>query len=361
MLLKELFERYGYQLEQKYGHRLLPAQRRAIDDIINCRTPVLGEILSTCLHCGVDHTRPHSCGNRNCPVCQNHLATAWLDKQRAKLLPVRYYLLTFTLPAQLRATAYNHQRIVYNALLDAAKDTVNDVARNPKHLGAQQIGLTAVLHTNSRKLDFHPHVHIVLPAGGIDVSGKQWLSNSRKYLFPHQVLKTLFREKFLAALRDAKIAYAPELHKTEWVVNIRAAGTGEPAFMYLSRYLYRGVIQERNILNDENGLVTFNYLEAKTDTWQKRTLPAVEFLYLLLTHVLPKRFRRTRSYGFLHGNAADNLRKIQIILKAAPSLVKRTAKPLQLKCPDCGAMESILSYNYRRSFEQLSNIRGSPT
>jgi hypothetical protein len=203
-------------------------------------------------------------------------------------------------------------------------------------------------------------VHIVLPAGGIDTSGKQWLSNSRKYLFPYLVLKTLFRENFLAALRDAKIPYPPELHKTEWVVNIRAAGTGEPAFMYLSRYLYRGVIQERNILSDMNGRVTFKYLEAKTDTWQNRTLPAVDFLYLLLTHVLPKRFRRTRSYGFLHGNAANNLRKIQIILKAAPSVAKRAAKPLQFKCPDCGALESIVAYNYRRPFDQLSQIRGSP-
>lgn len=361
MLLKELFERYRNQLEQSYGHRLLPAQRRAIDDIINCRTPVLGEILSNCPHCGAEHTRPHSCGNRNCPVCQNHLATAWLDKQRAKLLPARYYLLTFTLPSQLRTTAYNHQRTVYNALLDAAKDTVNDVARNPKYLGAEQVGLTAVLHTNSRKLDFHPHVHIVLPAGGIATSGKKWISNSRKYLFPHQILKTLFREKFLAALRDAKIAYRPVLHKTEWVVNIRAAGTGEPSLMYLSRYLYRGVIQERNILNHENGLVTFKYLEAKTDTWQSRALPAVDFLYLLLTHVLPKRFRRTRTYGFLHGNAADNLRKIQIILKAAPSVAKRAAITLQFKCPDCGALESIVSYNYRRPLDQLSRIRGSPT
>jgi uncharacterized C2H2 Zn-finger protein len=360
MLLKELFERYRDQLEQKYGHRLLPAQRRAIDDIITCRTPVLGEILSTCPHCGVNHTRPHSCGNRNCPVCQNHLATVWLDKQRANLLPVRYYLLTFTLPAQLRTTAYNHQKIVYNALLNAAKETISDVARNPRHLGAM-VGLMAVLHTNSRMLDFHPHVHIVLPAGGVDSSGKLWISKSRKHLFPHQILKTLFREKFLAALRREEIPYNHELHKKEWVVNIRAAGKGEPALKYLSRYLYRGVIQERNILNDANGRITFKYLEAKTDTWKNRTLPAVDFLHLLLTHVLPKRFRRVRSYGFLHGNAATTLHKIQLILKATPKIPVATSRPRLLKCPDCGAAEIVINYDFRRHLNANHHIRGSPT
>lgn len=360
MLLKELYQRYRGQLVQKYGHRLLTSQRRAIDDIVNCRTPVLGEILSTCPHCGGDHTRPHSCGNRNCPVCQNNLATAWLDKQRAKLLPVRYYLLTFTLPAQLRTTAYNHQKTVYDALLNAAKNTVNDVASNPRHLGAQ-VGLTAVLHTNSRKLDFHPHVHIVLPAGGIDNTRKLWISNSRKYLFPYQVLKTLFREKFLAAMRKAQLGYEPTLHKTNWVVNIRAAGKGEPALKYLSKYLYRGVIQEKNILNDTNGLIAFKYLEAKTDTWKTRELPAVDFLHLLLTHVLPKRFRRVRSYGFLHGNAATTLHKIQLLLKATPTISAGNSRPRLLKCPDCGATEIVINYYFRRHLNITNHIRGAPT
>jgi len=360
MLLKELFERYRHRLEQEYGGALLPSQRRAIDDIIQCRTPVLGEILATCLHCGIQHTHPHSCSNRNCPVCQNHLATKWLDNQRTKLLPVRYYLLTFTLPAQLRTTAYKNQRTVYNALLDAAKETIDDVARNPRHLGAQ-MGMMAVLHTNSRRLDHHPHVHIVLPAGGIDAAKNLWITNSRKHLFPHQVLKTLFREKFLSRMRKAQIAYSHRLHKIEWVVNIRAAGTGEPALKYLSRYLYRGVIQEKNILRDDQGLITFRYRDAKTDTWMTRTLPAVDFLCLLLIHVLPKRFRRVRNYGFLHGNAAGTLHKLQIILKTAPSIGKRAPQPIVFKCPDCGAPEIIISYNYHRSLEQMKPIRGSPS
>ncbi len=360
MLLKELFERYREPLERKYGHRLLPQQRRAIDDIISCRTPLLGEVLSTCRHCGVDHSHPHSCGNRNCPVCQNHLATEWLDRQRVRLLPVRYYLITFTLPAQLRTTVYNNQRTIYNAMLDAAKDTINDVAINPRHLGAN-VGMMAVLHTNSRRLDFHPHVHIVLPAGGIDTARKLWITKSRKFLFPHNVLKTLFREKFLAHMREATIPYRRELHNIVWVVNIRAAGTGEPALKYLSRYLYRGIIQERNILHDKQGHITFQYRDAKTDTLNTRTLPALDFLHLLLIHVLPKRFRRVRNYGFLHGNAASTLHKIQLILKATPSISKRNSHPLQFKCPDCGAAEIIISYNYRQPIVNFNHIRGSPT
>ncbi len=360
MKLKEIFVFYGDELEKKHGHRLLPGHRRAISDIIHCRTPAVGETLSKCQECGVYHAHPHSCGNRNCPTCQNHLTTTWLDRQRAKLLPVRYYLLTFTLPAGLRKSTYFNQRKMFNALLKAAKDTVKEVARNPRHLGAE-VGMIAVLHTNSRRLDFHPHVHIILPGGGIGSDHSFWIAKSRKYLLPCEVLKRRFRNNFLAQMRDLKIPYSKSLHRIDWVVNIRAAGSGEPALMYLSKYLYKGVIQEKNILNHDAGIVTFQYKESDTDMLRTRSLPAADFLFLLLSHTLPKRFRRVRDYGFLHGNARKTLQKIQIILRSTPTPTpSRKSNPYKFRCPDCGAVEIVITYNFRRLFESTPQIRGSP-
>ena len=334
MELADIIRRYRGQLESKYGSQLLPEQRRALDAIVVCRTPQAGQSLAGCPACGTTHYHNHSCGHRSCPQCQNHLTTGWLERQRKKLLPVPYYLVTFTLPRELRSTAYCRQRIVYEAMLKAAVSTIQDVAASPKHLGAEP-GITAVLHTHARNLDYHPHIHLVVPAGGISTKEKLWKAGKRKYLFPVNILRILFREKFLTALRDAKLYYQRELHKRHWVVHIRAAGQGEHALEYLSKYLYRGVVSERNIISDNAGQITFAYRESKTNRRRTRTLPAADFLFLLLKHVLPKRFRRSRDYGFLHGNAKKKLLAIQLLLRVIPVPVKVIPRP-PITCPKCG-------------------------
>jgi len=358
MRLADLLVRYRQEFEEKYEDTVLPEQRRAIDAIINCRTGLCGETMMFCVQCDDLHTHEHSCGNRNCPQCQNHTTTDWLERQKAKLLPVRYYLVTFTLPKELRNTAYLNQRKVYDALFSASIDTVNDVASNPRHLGARP-GMTLVLHSHSRQLNLHPHIHIILPAGGVMPKEQLWKQSSRKYMFPKDVLKILFREKFLARLRNEKIPYPQQLHKMDWVVNIRAAGNGEPAMKYLSKYLYRGVIQERNIISDKNGMITFQYLNSKTRNTDQITLPAADFIMRVIQHVLPKRFRRIRDTGFHHGNAKKTLWKIQVRLAAAPMAVPKTEKP-KLTCRFCGACLIIVPKNFNPHDNNLDRIRGSP-
>lgn len=358
MKLADLFVRYREELERKYGALLLPEQRRAIEAILKCRTPACGESLAVCPDCNRYHWHAHSCSHRSCPQCQNQTATQWLDRQRQKLLPVRYYLLTFTLPSQLRHTAYRNQKKVYDALFKASSETIRDIASNPKHLGAEP-GMTGVLHTHSRRLETHPHTHFVITGGGIDSKQNLWVPGRRKYLFPAAVLKRVFRGKFLEELRKAGIHYPKRLHNIDWVINVRAAGKGEPALQYLSKYLYKGVIQERNVLYDHDGHITFEYEEGKTGRRLTRTLPAADFLFLILKHVLPKGFRRSRDYGFHHGNAKRKLRTLQLLLKCCPPpLAEVVHRPLP--CPRCGTAMIIVPPNRERQVLKGLRNKGSP-
>jgi hypothetical protein len=360
MKLADLFVRCRQELEDKYGSRILPEQRRAMESIVRCRNDGSATTLMVCPDCNTTFWHRHSCSHRSCPQCQHPSSTTWLNRQMSKLLPVRYYLLTFTLPSELRHKAYCHQIIFYEALFTAGIETVRSVAGNPIYLGAEP-GMTAVLHTHSRRLEIHPHIHIIMRGGGLDRKKGLWIQGTRKYLFPKDVLKELFREKYLACLRDAGIQYPHHLHEMKWVIRIKAAGTGEPALKYLSKYLYRGVIQERNILSDTKGEITFEYEESATKSRKTRTMPAVDFLFLILKHVLPKRFRRSRDYGFLHGNARKSLHRIQLLLHCNPPQALEP-EPWRVLCPSCG--HKMIAVGFIPSVSQKSTYavrnRGSP-
>jgi hypothetical protein len=360
MKLADLFVRYRQELEEAYGSRILPEQRRAMESIITCRREGSAKTMMVCPECRTAYWHQHSCSHRNCPQCQNHASTVWLMRQMTKLLPVRYYLLTFTLPSELRYPAYCRQKHVYDALFSASVETIRDVAGNPRFLGAEP-GITAVLHTHSRRLEIHPHIHIIMPGGGIDKKRGIWIKRVRKYLFPGAILKELFREKFLACLREAGIKYPHHLHEMRWVVRIQSAGTGGPALKYLSKYLYRGVVQEQNIMHDADGKITFEYEESGTRQRKTRTMPAVDFLFLILKHVLPKRFRRSRDYGFHHGNALKTLQQIQLVLNHFPPLIPEPDS-WKMLCPICGypMIASHVKLSPSRAFTHLVRIRGSP-
>jgi hypothetical protein len=341
MQLASLIHHYQPAFEQRYAHALLPSHRNAINALLRCRTPAAGEIQLQCNACAEPMTQPQSCGHRSCPQCHHHDTNRWLDRQRAKLLPVDYFMVTFTLPRELRALAWRHQSCVYKLLFDTATQTLKDFGLNPRFLGAD-IAMTAVLHTHSRRLNFHPHLHVIVPGGGIQHARRQWLKVKGKYLFNQQALSTVFRARFLAALNDARLNI-PTAVPTNWVVDIQHVGRGEPALKYLSVYLYRGVISEKNILANRNGLVTFKYLEAGSGIVRTRTLPGADFLWLVLQHVLPKGFRRVRDYGFLHGNAKTRFALVRYVLRVVVKGLIPTPRPA-FRCPKCRAPMRILAF-----------------
>ena len=329
--LADIIRQYRPLLLEQFGHLMLPSHHRALSAITECRTGVLGGALWQCQECSVTVRTPMSCGHRNCPRCQHLESTAWLDRQREKLLPVNYYLLTFTLPAQLRETTWRNQKVVFNILFKAVSETLKQFTRNHNQLAADP-GMTLILHTHTRQLDFHPHIHVLMPGGAVDRKKLQWKPLRGRYLFNQFNLAAVFRAKCLDAFNKLDINL-PAGIPTKWVVDCRLAGSGEPALKYLARYLYRGVISEQSIISNTDGLITFEYKDSKTKHIMSRVLPGAEFLWKLLRHVLPLGFQRARHYGFLHHNARLWLLRLQLLLNVdIKPRVEKAKQKFQCKC-----------------------------
>lgn len=334
MHIKQLIHTYAQDLTDHYGRQLLPGHRKALDAMLACRSQC-GEFTARCSPCSQHCVVPLSCGHRNCPHCQQHLGNAWLERQQQKLLPVTYFMVTLTLPSQLRDIAWQHQSIVYECLFQAAIETLQTVGKNNFKL---QFGMTGVLHTHKRDKDYHPHIHLVLPGGGLTLDGQTWQSLPQDFIINEFALARIFRGILLRKLFEQAIALPNGLPK-QWVANIRKVGRGEKALKYLSRYLYRGVISENDILADHDGQVTFRYQDSESRQMKTRALPAAAFLWRLLKHVLPRGFRRVRDVGFMHGNAKKMLRRIQLLLHV--KLPTERAAKKRMTCSICKAPMQI--------------------
>lgn len=340
--LASVIDAFGAEFQAQYGERLKAEHWRALAALGQCRSRASPMMQLHCSACEHQRLVPHSCGHRLCPHCQHHESQQWLARQMQRLVPAGYFLLTFTLPAELRALSRAHPRVVFDDLMACSWQTVRTFSRNDRQLQGTP-GAIAVLHTHSRRLDYHPHVHLVVPAAALDAERRRWRCKRAKsgaaYLFNEKALAKVFRAKMLAALAAAGLAL-PRQPKA-WVAHCKAVGSGEKALIYLGRYLYRGVIREADILACEGGQVTFRYRDAKTGKMQRRTLAGAQFLWLILQHALPKGFRRARNFGFLHPNAKQLIALLQVLLKFAPGPTPRTERAPVL-CPCCGAVMGIV-------------------
>ena len=341
MEMASIINQYYDAFINRYADTALPGHLKAMNAIRSCRTPDSGELYVRCTECNHAEWRPLSCGHRSCPQCQNHEASQWIDRQQGKLLPVPYFMVTFTLPYELRSLSWHHQKVVFSILFICVSSTLKDFGLNPKNLGAE-IGMTMVLHTHNRRRDFHPHMHVVVPGGGVDKCRRQWKKKKGKYLFNQKAMAKVFRVRFLAALNEAGLSIPKRVSK-EWVVDCSHVGKGITALKYLSKYLYRGVISEKNIVSNQNGQVTFKYIESKTGNTRYRTLKGEDFLRLIMQHVLPKGFRRVRDYGFLHSNAKKLLFLVQLILHVGIEGIKQRPRPV-FKCPCCKSPMVIMGF-----------------
>ena len=241
-------QQYLARFKARHGSSITPDQWSALNAIMGCRTEQYGQIMMSCQACDWQSACYQSCGHRSCNRCQNHAATQWLERQRKKLLPVEYFMVTFTLPGELRALAKANQRVVYGLLFDCAVSTMKSFGMNDKTFAAH-LAMTAVLHTHSRQLDYHPHVHLIVPGGGVTPDRKQWKTVNGKYLFNGRQLAAVFKGRLLAALKQAGF-WLPSTPK-RWVAQCQHVGRGLPALQYLSRYLYRGVVSNHNIIHDD--------------------------------------------------------------------------------------------------------------
>ncbi len=341
MEMTDIIERYQDAFNIKYKGLITAPQRRAMSAVLDCRTARYGLMKLDCTACDFHTTNYHSCGNRACPRCQNHDTSQWLDRQSEKLLPVAYFMVTFTLPAELRAFSRYHQKTVYGCLIQCARSTLSTFAKNDARLGAD-IGMTLVLHSHSRRLDYHPHVHVIVPGVCVNKRRKQCIRLKGKYLYNEFNLAKVFRARFLEAM-TANGFSIPKDNPASWVVDCRHVGKGLPALQYLSRYLYRGVISEKHILADDGEQVTFGYVEGGTSAYKTRTVAGEVFLWLVFQHALPKGFRRVRDAGFLNGNARLTLKSIQRALHVLVEKFMPRPRPVYL-CKQCGAPMAIIGF-----------------
>jgi hypothetical protein len=315
-----IFHRYGPAYRQQHAGSLSRGQRRVMSALELCRTAALGGHLEQCDSCG--HQRPayNSCRNRHCPKCQSLARARWLEDRQAELLPVEYFHVVFTVPEEIAAIAYQNKEVVYGILFRATAETLRTIAADPKHLGAE-IGFLAILHSWGQNLLFHPHLHCVVPGGGISPEGKRWIACRPGFFLPVRVLSRLFRRLFLEYLQTAfdqgKLQffsslerlrdphafahYLAPLRQTEWVVYAKPPfGGPEQVLNYLGRYTHRVAISNNRLLAIDNGKITFHWRDYRHDRRQKiMTLEADEFIRRFLLHVLPDGFQRIRHYGFL--------------------------------------------------------------
>ena len=335
--LAEVLRRHWPAYAQKFGARLWPSHRRAVQAILACRTPALGAQLFGC-GCGRRKRVYHSCNHRACPQCGHADATEWLARQRRRLLPVLYYLVTFTVPAQLRKIIRSNQKLLYPLLLRESAQALLDVGRDHKDLGAH-LGLLAVLQTWARDLHYHPHVHCVVPGGGLSADQLRWVRpKNPDYFLPQAVLAKRFRTRLKQALQQHHpnlfVQIPRPVWQRDWIADVQPVGTGEPALKYLAAYVYRTAFSAEKIVADDGHHVTFTYRD-NTGQKQHLKLSGEKFLHRFLQHVLPRGLQRVRHFGWLSAAAKGRFDRIRALLDGPPPKPLPTPATFVPHCPCC--------------------------
>jgi hypothetical protein len=295
--LAKIVSQAGDTYRTQFASQLLPSHLQALTAIEQCRTASLGGHVYYCESCDVTHYQYHSCRNRHCPQCQFQAGEQWLQRQQARLLPTHYFMLTFTLPAPLRPIARVNQKLIYNLLFRCAAQATQQLALDDRFVGGQ-IGMVGVLHTWGRNLSYHPHVHFLVPGGGLDADN-HWQATSHNFFVPVKALSRLFRAQFRDSLRETPLfqAVPTSVWLNDWVVHSQPVGQGQHALKYLAPYIFRVALSNRRIIKFENDKVTFRFRQSDTGQWRSCTLAVFEFLRRFLQHVLPKGFVKVRYYG----------------------------------------------------------------
>jgi hypothetical protein len=306
-----------------------------------------------CSSCGRTHAMGRSCGNRHGPTCQQGKTKAWLEKQLARLLPCPYFLLTFTLPAKLRACLRAHQRVGYAALFEASSGAIKRLAADPKYVGTTSPGFVGVLHTWGRTLEYHPHVHYVVPGGGLSDDGARWLPSRADFFVPVRALSKIFRAKFRDCLRRAGLLSQvdPSVWLQDWVVHSQAVGDGRASLKYLAPYVFRVAISDHRIVSCDDRNVTFCYRKSGARRWRRMTLSATEFMRRFLQHVLPTGFQKVRHYGFASSNSKQSIESARWIVTLHYDLLflllarqSPTISSPRIRCPACGGVMILVGF-----------------
>jgi hypothetical protein len=389
----DIFRDFGPAWRRANAGHVSLGQLKVMSAIESCRTAALGGHVARCEKCPHTLIAYNSCANRHCPKCQGAAARQWLAEREAELLPVGYFHVVFTLPAAIGNIAYQNKTVIYDLLFKASAETMLTIAADPDHLGAR-IGIMSVLHTWGSAMTHHPHVHMIVPGGGLSLDGSKWIPSGPKFFLPGFVLSTLFRrlmlEKLIAAHEAGKLqffgnyahlnnanafaAFLAPLWTKKWFLYLKPPFGGPKAVLaYLSRYTHRVAISNRRLIAIDEKSVTFKYKDYRVDgraRMKTMTLPAHEFIRRFLMHVLPRGFHRIRHYGlFANGGRADNIASVRASLAvpeptaqpdAAANADATEAKALAQPCPSCGGRMIIIETFERGCHPRYHSAAPSP-
>jgi Putative transposase/Transposase zinc-binding domain len=315
--LADVFRRFAADYLSAHGASVLPSHRRAIEDVLHCRTAALGGQVWRCEQCATEMFSWHSCRNRSCPKCHTTQTREWLERRRAEMLPVPYFHITITVPNELRDVLRARQRDGYGLLMRASAAAIIELARDPRYVGGT-VGVLAVLHTWTRQLTLHPHVHCLVTGGGISDDASTWHTARRKFLVPIKALAKLVRGKFRAMLRREcpDISIPDAVWRKRWILHATAWGNGEQAVLdYLARYVFRVALTNARIAGLDDQSVTIQYKERKTGRSRTCRLSGHEFMRRFLQHVLPRGFHKVRYFGLWHPARRDNAARVRQMLQ----------------------------------------------
>lgn len=317
--INEIFRTFAPAYVDRFAASMPYEHHKTIQAIIKCRTQAAGIAVYECEHCAEPHIVYKGCGNRHCPTCQHHKTRHWLERQMEKHLPGHHFMLTFTVPEEVRPIIRSNQRPAYSAIFTASSEAIRELAKDTRHIGGDLPGFFGVLHTWGRTLSYHPHIHYVVTGGALSTQDRTWHPSRIDFYLPVRALSRIFRAKFRDEMKKAGLfdLIPPQVWDIEWNVNCQAVGQSHAAIKYLAPYVFKVAISNSRIVKVENHSVFFRYRKPHSHRWRTMTLDAMEFIRRFLQHVLPCGFMKVRHFGYMNPNSKVGLDTISALIELA--------------------------------------------
>jgi hypothetical protein len=348
--IREIFSTFAAEYLQRYSNTMPKTHRKVIDAIIACRTEACGIAFYQCEGCAEPQQFFVSCGNRHCPTCQYNKSQQWLQTQIQRQLPGHHFLITFTVPEQLRSFIRQHQRLGYSALLKSSSAAIKKLATDPKHIGADLPGFFGVLHTWGRTLQYHPHIHYIVSGGAIRSLDGSWHPSRIDFFLPVKALSIIFRAKFRDLMKQAKLLdqIPNDVWQIAWNVNCQAVSSSEACLKYLAPYVFKVAIANSRIVGLQDRTVLIRYRKPHSQRSRILPLDVMEFIRRFLQHVLPTGFMKIRYYGFMNPNCSVPLERIRGLIELSYGFaldlpVPEVEPPQRTACPTCGGLLKLRS------------------
>lgn len=342
--LHEIFSTFAPEYIERFGDDMPLDHRKTLDAILKCRTQQAGYFYFECEQCGHSQILYRSCGNRHCPTCQHHKTQNWLQTQMGRQLPGHHFMITFTVPEDLRRFIRSNQRAAYAALFKSSSAAIKKLCADRRHIGGDLPGFFGVLHTWGRTLEYHPHIHYIVTGGALLTEDGTWHPSAINFYLPVKALSKIFTAKFRDAMQPAGLLnqIPPRVWQIEWNVNSQAVGESSASLKYLAPYVFKVAISNSRIVKVHNPMVTFRYQKPRRHRWRTITLEVMEFIRRFMQHVLPAGFMKVRYYGFMNPNCKIELDTISALIELAygfdlPQIHTEDNEPWQRPlCPHCG-------------------------